>query len=43
MRITAQRLQVHRRNAANVSQIALHIEAVPFVYRFGSSHNERMY
>jgi hypothetical protein len=39
LRVIAQSLQTHCRGAANVDKAALHIGAVAFIHRFGSSLN----
>jgi hypothetical protein len=43
LRVIAQRLQAHSPGAANVNKAALHIGAVAFIHRFGSSLNEHVH
>ena len=43
LRVIAQSLQTHSPGAANVDKIALHIGAVAFIHRFGSSLNEHVH
>jgi hypothetical protein len=42
LRVIAQSLQVLSPGAANVDKAALHIGAVAFIHRFGSSLNEQV-
>jgi hypothetical protein len=43
LRVIAQSLQSHCPGAAQVDKAALHIGAVPFIHRFGSSLNEHVH
>ncbi len=43
LRVIAQSLQVLSPGAANVDKAALHIVAVAFIHRFGSSLNEHVH
>ena len=43
LRVIAQSLQSHSPGAANVDRAALHIGAVAFIHRFGSSLNEHVH
>ena len=43
LRVIAQSLQAHSRGAANVDKATLHIGAVAFIHRFGSSLNEHVH
>ena len=43
LRVIAQSLQAHSPGAANVDKAALHIGAVAFIHRFGSSLNEHVH
>jgi Putative transposase len=43
LRVIAQSLQAHSSSAANIDKAALHIDAVAFVHRFGSSLNEHVH
>jgi hypothetical protein len=43
LRVIAQRLQSNSPGAANVDKAALHIGAVAFIHRFGSSLNEHVH
>ena len=43
LRVIAQSLQAHSPGAANVDKVALHIGAVAFIHRFGSSLNEHVH
>jgi hypothetical protein len=43
LRVIAQTLQVNSPGAANVDKAALHIGAVAFIHRFGSSLNEHVH
>ena len=43
LRVIAQSLQSHSPGAANVDKVALHIGAVAFIHRFGSSLNEHVH
>ena len=43
LRVIAQSLQVHSPGAAQVDKAALHIGAVAFIHRFGSSLNEHVH
>ena len=43
LRVIAQSLQTHSPGAANVDKATLHIGAVAFIYRFGSSLNAHVH
>lgn len=43
LRVIAQNLRAHCPGAANVDKTALHIGAVAFIHRFGSSLNEHVH
>jgi len=43
LRVIAQSLKIHSPGAANVDKTALHIGAVAFIHRFGSSLNEHVH
>jgi hypothetical protein len=43
LRVIAQTLQAHCPGAANADKAALHIGAVAFIHRFGSSLNEHVH
>lgn len=43
LRVIVQSLQIHSPGAANVDKTALHIGAVAFIHRFGSSLNEHVH
>ncbi len=43
LRVIAQSLQSHRPGAAHVDKASLHIGAVAFIHRFGSSLNEHVH
>ncbi|KJS77222.1 MAG: transposase, partial [Comamonadaceae bacterium BICA1-1] len=43
LRVIAQTLQANSPGAANVDKAALHIGAVAFIHRFGSSLNEHVH
>jgi hypothetical protein len=43
LRVIAQSLQAHSPGAASVDKAALHIGAVAFIHRFGSSLNEHVH
>jgi Putative transposase len=43
LRVIAQSLQAHSPGAANVDKAALHIGAVAFIHRFGSSLDEHVH
>ncbi len=43
LRVIAQSLQAHSLSAAQVDKAALHIGAVAFIHRFGSSLNKHVH
>jgi len=43
LRVTAPTLQTHSPGAANADKATLHIGAVAFIHRFGSSLNEHVH